>query len=110
MFKKKYDGIRCISYMKNGAVVLESRKGIPFHNFDVLKGQLKKMFEACKDKNLYFDGELYSDIIDFETISGLIRLSEKKATESDIIAINKIQYHIYDCIFIDNLEMPYSKR
>jgi ATP-dependent DNA ligase len=108
--QKKYDGIRCISYMKNGLVVLESRKGIPFQNFDVLKGQLKKMFDASKDKNLYFDGELYSDVVDFETISGLIRLSEKKATESDIIAINKIQYHIYDCIFIDNLEMPYSKR
>jgi len=108
--QKKYDGIRCISYMKNGAVVLESRKGIPFQNFEVLKSQLKNMFESAKDKQLYFDGELYSDDVDFETISGLIRLSEKKATEEDLVNINKIEYHIYDCILLKNLEMPYADR
>ena len=107
--QKKYDGIRCISYLKNDKVVLESRKGIEFDNFTVLKEQLFNIFKD-KPSNFYLDGELYSEIVDFQTVSGLIRLSEKKATPEEIKEINKIEYHIYDCIDLNNLSISYSER
>lgn len=107
--QKKYDGIRCISYLKNNKVILESRKGIEFENFAVLKEQLYKVFKTQPD-NFYLDGELYSETVDFQVISGLIRLSEKKATPEDIKKINKIEYHIYDCIDLNNLSIGYKDR
>lgn len=107
--QRKYDGIRCISYMKDGNVVLESRKGVPFQNFQVLKEQLKNLFKKLPEK-FYFDGELYTDKLDFEVISGLIRLHEKTCTKEDINLINKIEYHVYDFIDIDQIDMVYKKR
>ena len=107
--QRKYDGIRCISYIKDGKVILESRKGIEFQNFGLLKDQLYNLFQKLP-KNFYFDGELYTDKLDFEVISGLIRLHEKKITEKDIDSINKIEYHIYDFIDSDNENMVYKDR
>jgi DNA ligase-1 len=107
--QRKYDGIRCIAYIKNGEVVLESRKGIQFQNFNLLKDELKHLFNNLHD-NFYFDGELYTDKFDFETTSGLIRLHEKKCKETDIALINKIEYHIYDFIDMNNQSMIYSDR
>lgn len=105
----KLDGIRCIAYIKDGDVILESRKGIAFQNFKLLKEQLKKLFEKIPSK-IYFDGELYTNELDFETISGLIRLHEKSCTEKDLSLINKMQYHIYDYIDINNLNLTYIER
>jgi len=107
--QRKYDGIRCISYMKDGNVIIESRKGVAFQNFQVLKEQLKKLFKKLPE-NFYFDGELYTDKLDFEVISGLIRLHEKTCTKEDIDMINKIEYHVYDFIDLNKLEMPYKER
>jgi DNA ligase-1 len=107
--QKKYDGIRCISYMKNDEVIIESRKGIPFQNFKLLKEELKKLFKKLPD-NFYFDGELYTDKLDFEIISGLIRLHEKKCSIEDIELINMINYHIYDFVDVNNLTQIYKER
>ena len=36
--QRKYDGIRCISYLNDdGEVIIESRSGVPFQNFKLLK-------------------------------------------------------------------------
>lgn len=107
--QKKYDGIRCISYLKDDKVILESRKGIEFQNFGILKDQLYNLFQKLP-KNLYLDGELYTDKLDFEVISGLIRLHEKKITQKDIELINQIEYHIYDFVDLDNENMIYKDR
>jgi ATP-dependent DNA ligase len=107
--QRKYDGIRCISYLKDNKVILESRKGIEFQNFGVLKDQLYELFKKLP-KNFYFDGELYTDKLDFEVISGLIRLHEKKITQKDIDLINKIEYHIYDFVDLDNENIVYKDR
>jgi DNA ligase-1 len=107
--QKKYDGIRCISYLKDNNVILESRKGIEFQNFEILKNQLYNLFKKLP-KNFYFDGELYTDKLDFEVISGLIRLHEKKITQKDVDLINQIEYHIYDYIDLDNEKIIYKDR
>lgn len=107
--QRKYDGIRCISYMKDGNVILESRKGIPFQNFQKLKEELKELF-SYMPPNFYFDGELYTNKVDFETISGLIRLTEKKLKPGDTELINMIEYHIYDFVDMNQKELPYETR
>ena len=107
--QRKYDGIRCISYLKNDDVIIESRKGIPFQNFTLLKEELKNILKNLP-KNFYFDGELYTSELDFETISGLIRLHEKKITPKDIKLINIIDYHIYDLVDTDKLDLTYGDR
>ena len=108
--QRKYDGIRCISYRDaSGNIIIESRKGIPFQNFSILKEQLSVLFDKLPD-NFYFDGELYTNDIPFEIVSGLIRLHEKKATSEDLELINKIEYYIYDFVNLNELDMPYKDR
>jgi ATP-dependent DNA ligase len=107
--QKKYDGIRCLSYIKNGKVILESRKGVEFENFEILKSQLKKLLEKFPE-NFYLDGELYTQQLDFEVISGLVRMSEKKCSLEDKVMINEIEYHIYDIFDTNQPELTYQDR
>jgi DNA ligase-1 len=107
--QRKYDGIRCIAYKNgDGEIVIESRKGIQFQNFGLLKEQLSVLFNKLPD-NFYLDGELYTDKLDFEVISGLIRLHETSSVEDNNL-INKIEYHIYDFIDLNNADVPYKDR
>lgn len=103
----KYDGIRCISYLKNGNVVLESRQGIEFTHFPDLKASLKKVL-AKLPSTFYFDGELYCQTLNFEVVSGLIRLKDLKP--ADIEYVNMIEYYIYDCIDTVRLNLTFSER
>jgi DNA ligase-1 len=107
--QQKLDGIRCISYMKDGQVILESRKGIPFQNFEVLRNQLREVF-AQLPNTMYLDGELYTDKVDFETLSGMVRLTEKKLKVGDKERINGIEYHIYDFVDTARQDLTYQQR
>lgn len=107
--QRKYDGIRCISYIRDGQVILESRKGVPFQNFQKLKNELTELF-SYMPPNFYFDGELYTDKVDFETISGLIRLTEKKLKPGDTELIDMIEYHIYDFVDMNQKDLTYETR
>ena len=108
--QRKYDGIRCLAYLKNNEVIMESRTGHAFDNFELLKDHLKSLLNNFPS-NFYFDGELYTDDIDdFEVISGLVRLSNKKCSEEDKLLINKIQFHIYDFFDANNQNIIYEER
>ena len=106
--QRKYDGIRSLSHMKDETVVMESRKGLLFSNFDNIKEELEILFGYMT--NLYFDGELYTDLLPFENINGATRITEGKATKKDLENINKIEYHIYDVYSPDAPEMTFEKR
>jgi len=92
--QRKYDGLRCLAFLPTGAteVRLESRKGIAFAFFDNIKQELLPILEI--NQELYLDGELYTNELPFETLSGLIR--KKTLTSLDRVEMNKIKYHIYD--------------
>jgi hypothetical protein len=103
--QRKYDGIRCIAYMKQEQVILESRNGVSFPHFHELKQQLFSFFQTFP--HLYLDGELYTESMPFEVLSGYIRL--KKIDEATNSIINTIPYHVYD--YYDSIENPtYEKR
>ena len=128
MVQRKYDGIRCIAHCNaDGHVVLESRKGTPFTNFPALTAELQRVF-ASLPKDIYLDGELFTDRVDFETISGLVRskkatvavakekkLTEKQAAAQRLIAENQVKkgwidFHVYDMVDTANLDMPFYQR
>jgi ATP-dependent DNA ligase len=111
--QRKYDGIRCLAYVRNGVVVLESRTGEPFEKFDILRNQILELYSKMSVEmrdNFYFDGELYTNDIPFNEISGLVRMTVKHAKVADIEKANKIHYYIYDCINLQNLEMTCKER
>jgi len=107
--QRKYDGIRCLSYMKDGNIIIESRTGIPFQNFNKLKDELKELFKKLPP-NFYLDGELYTDKIEFQEISGLIHLHEDKVTQEDLVQIDKVDYYVYDFIDTNNPELTFDER
>ncbi len=105
----KLDGLRCVAYLKEDKVVIESRTGKSFENFHTLKKQLKKIFDVVGE-NVFLDGELYSEDIDFEVLSGLIRLTEEKVTPEQIKLIETITYHVFDICFLDQIDMHFDLR
>ncbi len=111
--QRKYDGIRCLAYMKDGKVILESRTGEPFEKFDLLRNEIATLFSKMSAEmrdQFYWDGELYTNDIPFNEISGLVRMTVKHAKPADIEKANKIHYYIYDCINLGNLEMNCKER
>jgi ATP-dependent DNA ligase len=107
--QRKYDGVRCLSHLEGDNVIIESRTGIPFQNFTKLKNELKALFERLPP-NFYLDGELYTDKIEFQEISGLIRLHEDKVTKDELKLIDKIDYYVYDFIDTNNPNLTYDQR
>lgn len=120
--QRKYDGIRCITHSNQAKkVIMESRKGLPFHHITHIEFFLKLFFETAglllqgqvgemsPTTNVYFDGELYCNSLPFETINGCVRLT-KIFTEEERLNINKLQYHIYDCYLSDKPGASFKER
>ena len=105
----KLDGLRCISYLENGEIILQSRRGMRFENFDLLRSQLMKLFKIVGE-NVYLDGELYTDTIIFEELSGLVRLTTEKTNEEQLEKINSIKYNVFDIYFVNSPNMIYEER
>jgi DNA ligase-1 len=99
----------CRKNLKDNEVNLESRQGIQFQNFKLLKDELKKLLKKLPP-TFYFDGELYTDKFDFEMLSGLTRLHEDKIQKPHIELINQIEYHIYDFVDTNELQLTYHDR
>lgn len=109
LIQRKLDGIRCLSHLKNGEIILETRTGTHIENFDLLRKNLKNIFELLGE-NVYLDGELFTQELSFEEISGTVRKSKKKITDDKLEMIDKINYNVYDIIFLDNLNMTFAER
>jgi DNA ligase-1 len=105
----KLDGLRCISYLENGQVILQSRTGMRFENFDLLRSQLMILFDILGE-NVYLDGELYTESIIFEELSGLVRLTSEKTSELQMEKINSIKYNLFDIYFLNSPNMIYEER
>jgi DNA ligase-1 len=107
--QRKYDGIRCMcSYGNNGEIVFESRKGSAFQLLDHLKPAAQA---ALADRpRIVFDGELYTNQLTFETLSGLVRLTAAKAGPEARQKIAAIEYHIYDFYDPARPALPFGER
>ena len=105
----KLDGLRGVTYMKNNEIFIQSRAGNIFDNFNLLKNQLKNIFNIIGE-DVYIDGELFTDEFSFQELSGLVRLTSEKVTELELKKIDKIKYNIFDIYFVNTPEMPFKER
>ena len=102
--QRKFDGIRCLAFKntkKPSVLELMSRQGKSFVFFENIKNDCMKMLTSTHIDNLYLDGELYSDELTFQEITGLARLS-KKVSAGDVEKMKKMRFFIYDCFSLSH--------
>jgi ATP-dependent DNA ligase len=106
----KLDGIRCISEFipTTSEIKMISRKGTLFTNFENIQNVLYAIIGNKFDVPVYIDGELYSDELTFEKISGLVRSQTLVSTDRELI--KKINYHIYDIFIPTTPLLGYKER
>lgn len=106
MIQPKLDGVRCLSSLNSdGEVHLVSREGKEWHHLNHIRVELKKMLKP----GLYIDGELFTKALTFQEITSITRKSltlDKEEAEKEKI----MEYHVYDLIDVNNLEMTFSER
>lgn len=84
----KLDGIRSLYYKQS----MWSRKGKEFLFLDHIKNEI---FEKVP-KDVILDGEIYSDSLSFQELTGLVR--KKKLNKDDLDKMAKIKWVVYDYI------------
>jgi DNA ligase-1 len=89
----KLDGLRCIMYLVNNQIKCQSRTGMFFDSLSHITEELKDFYYK---NNVILDGELYTESIPFEELSGLIK--KKKLSDEDREKLKVIKYHVYDII------------
>lgn len=107
----KIDGIRCLAGIgQDGQVELRSRTNVLMvsPHLDGVRLSLRRILDSCNDKEIILDGELFSDEIPFEELSGLCR--QKLATGATLEKKKaSIVFHVFDAItpgsFRERLEM-----
>jgi DNA ligase-1 len=99
---RKIDGVRCLMYFKDNGVYSASRGGghYDYSTFHIRTSSLQNIFE--KYPTLILDGELYKHGESLQKISGAARLEQT--------LYDWLEYWIYDCIFMDKLDMKAEDR
>ena len=101
----KLDGIRCLTYLKDGKIVNQSRQLKYFNNLTHINSELENILK--KNPDLVLDGELYNHDIVFNQIAGIVK--KEKLKDEDFEKLKQIQYHIYDCFF-ENKNLSFNER
>ena len=101
----KLDGIRCLTYLKGGKIVNQSRQLKYFNNLTHINDELENIFK--KNPTLVLDGELYNHDIVFNQIAGIVK--KEKLKDEDFEKLKQIQYHVYDCFF-ENKNTSFKER
>lgn len=101
VIEPKYDGLRCIAIVEDGAVTLLSRNGKEFTSSDHLKPQLLKLAEPIG--YCVFDGELTAG--NFNESVSAVRRKESQATDT-IFNI----FDVLDMVEWNNPITPYYQR
>ena len=107
----KLDGYRCMVHRNGETVIFKSRVGKQFKTMEHLRQSVLKFYQELEKKGvdtegLYLDGELYSDELPFEEISGIIRVEKNSDEEKE----RKIHYHMYDLYDANRPELSFEQR
>ena len=93
----KLDGVRCLAYWDGEDVKLLSRGGKEYkcpHIVSVLRNHLQP--------GMVLDGELYLHGVGFQTITSWVKRLQANTS--------KIQYHVYDCVLLDERDADWPSR
>jgi len=108
--QRKFDGVRCISMSAEGypsGIVLLTRKNKEFAGLDLLRAEIALL---NLPPSIILDGELYSDTLTFQRVSGLVRKKYENMSERDIADLDQVSYRVYDLINLSNREMTFVSR
>jgi DNA ligase-1 len=83
----KFDGVRCLAYLKDGQVYLQSRGGDPWL-LPHIQVEMRHGFDSSY-YDFVFDGELYYHGMSLQDITALARKPRPESTQ--------LYYVIYDC-------------
>ena len=97
----KLDGIRCRCYVLEDEVKFISRTNIEIMWLESLKSEVKEfcatlsriLIEEGYPPIFKLDGELFSDHIPFDKLSGIVRLKKNKSDDEELI-----DYYIFDIV------------
>jgi DNA ligase-1 len=103
----KLDGVRCVLKKEGNEIKMFSKNGLEFNNLDHIKDLVSKL---KFDDNVCLDGELYTEKFPFNKINGYVRRLDNKLKKDDLECIKNIDYHIFDCFDIDNVDWEYENR
>jgi len=106
--QRKLDGVRCLSWVDaNGDVIMMSRRNNPFFGLDHIRNEIKAL---NLPSNIVLDGELYAhgDKMTFQKLAGLVR--RQSVSGADAKEIQKIRYHVYDMIDLNDRMKPFKDR
>lgn len=94
----KFDGVRCLAYLKDGQVYLQSRGGDPW-----LLPHLQRELQPALYGDYVLDGELY---IHGMSLQSIISLAKRPRPESE-----RLYYCVYDMFRLnEDVEAPYEAR
>jgi len=97
----KLDGLRCLAICDGKGYQLLSRQSKNFNTVNHIKDELSRI---SLDKDVVFDGELYVHNTEFQDIISAIKRDDPKPESANI------EYHIYDCFFLDKPEAANQSR
>lgn len=95
--QRKLDGLRCLAYVKNGKVTLQSRGGDSY-----AVHHIQEELRLALPPGYILDGELYHHGTSLQTINSWVRRPQK--------ASSNVQYHVYDVVEEENPQMKWEDR
>ena len=115
MVQPKLDGVRSICHYDPsvGYFRFYSRNELEQFKYPVelkkIRSELNKNKFLKENPNVWLDGELYSNKLTFEEITGIVGKSNEP-TEESLKKQKKIKFHVFDIFDLNNLQMPYKDR
>ena len=94
----KLDGVRCMAHSENGNVIFTSRTGKVFENLVHLR-------DMHIPPGVYLDGELYSDVLTFDEISGLTRQTKTQSQKE-----KHLEFHLFDAYDTNKTNLQTEER
>ena len=108
--QRKFDGVRCMAMEATGFpsnIALLTRKNKEFAGMNPLRAEIALL---NLPPSIVLDGELFSETLTFQRVTGLVRKFPENLTEQDYEDLDQISYRIYDLINLSNPSMPFVGR
>ena len=102
----KLDGVRCMARLVEGEVEMMSRKGKAFtvlsHIEEAIKGVLG---------DVVLDGELFSQTLTFQRVTGLVRKKDLKPGSVDEKDVKEsVKFNVFDAYFPSEPDLAFTER